>query len=135
MTVRHRLVDVGGPSYRSLVVKGDLDQSSADKLILAFAEVIQTGSRTVIVDLNKVKYLNEHGVGALVRGRRVFEEKGGKFVIACSSDRNRKVLSDCMPDGQEPFRVTCSSKAAVEAFEQEIEDKIQTAQAKAATTA
>ena len=67
-----------------LVLRGDLDLSTAGQLRDALVEVIDDGARTVI-DLEAVDFLDSAGLGILVGGLKRARTHGGELELVCSS--------------------------------------------------
>ncbi len=58
-----------------------------------FAELQERISPLVIVDLDRVEFIDSSGLGALVRARRKAQEHGGDVVLAGADEQVSDVLS------------------------------------------
>lgn len=75
-----------------LSVSGEVDIATSSALREALVEAIEKGSGVVIVDLLQVGFLDSSGLGVLISGLKRAKERGGDFLLVCSSDDVLKVL-------------------------------------------
>ena len=71
-----------------LVLRGDLDLSTAAQLREALVEVIGEGAR-IVIDMEALDFLDSAGLGILVGGLKRARTHGGELELVCS---NRAVL-------------------------------------------
>lgn len=87
-------VDVEHTSDREarLVLEGELDVRTSPELRECLTRVIEQGARLVMVDLNRVEYVDSTGLGALVRGLQQARRVDGELKIVCDSGRVRRIF-------------------------------------------
>jgi anti-sigma B factor antagonist len=73
-------------------VRGEVDVHSAPQLRDRLTEVIDSGSRLVIVDLSKLDFIDSTGLGALVAARNRGGEKDSALRLVCASERLLKLF-------------------------------------------
>jgi anti-sigma B factor antagonist len=88
LTVR----DVGENGRHTLVLCGELDIASAPMLEAAVAEVPDSGTRALVLDLSEVTFMDSSGLKALLATYRRCQEHEREFSVAGASDRVRRVL-------------------------------------------
>jgi len=85
ITVRHeRGVVIAG-------LAGDVDISTVSELRECLSELADTG-RTLIVDLNRVTFIDSAGLGVLVGAYRHAVERGGSVHAVCARPQTRRLL-------------------------------------------
>jgi anti-sigma B factor antagonist len=72
-------------------VSGDLDMSTAARLRERLFELADSG-QPVIVDLNRITFIDSTGLGALVAVARRADAHGGSLHAVCSQPHTRKLL-------------------------------------------
>jgi anti-sigma B factor antagonist len=65
-----------------LEVEGEVDLYSSPELRKAVLQVLENKETAIIIDLEKVSYMDSSGVATLVEGLQESEQYGGKFAIA-----------------------------------------------------
>jgi anti-sigma B factor antagonist len=68
-----------------LVLRGDLDLSTAPQLRESLVEVIDGGSRRIVIDMEALDFLDSAGLGILVGGLKRARTHGGELELVCSS--------------------------------------------------
>jgi anti-sigma B factor antagonist len=79
------------PDTAVLRPRGRLDLANANHLKDLVDEVVQSGHRVVVVDLDRTTFLDSSGLGALVRGLRTARAAGGDLRI-CGADRQVRTV-------------------------------------------
>lgn len=74
-------------------VTGRLDFASAPTARDQFAAAIADGQRKLIVELNKVEFVDSAGLGSLIGGMRRARQAGGDLRIANPNEQVRTLLS------------------------------------------
>ena len=74
-------------------VAGDLDMASAPQLRDRLLDVVETGARTVVVDLTQVGFVDSSGLGALVLVYKNLRERDGWLGLAVVRQSIRNVFS------------------------------------------
>jgi anti-sigma B factor antagonist len=82
-----------------LAVQGEVDVYSAPTLRDRLTDLIDSGERTVIVDLSDVGFLDSTGLGTLVAGLKRAQELGGMLPLVCRTDRILKLFRITGLDG------------------------------------
>ena len=72
-------------------VTGEIDISTVAQLREALFELADHGA-TLIVDLNRVTFIDSAGLGALVGTSRRAAERGGSLHAVCTQPQTRKLL-------------------------------------------
>lgn len=75
-----------------LGVSGEVDVYSAPALGDRINEILDSGQRRVVVDLNAVEFIDSTGLGTLVGGHNRARELGGQLHLVCAVDRVIKLL-------------------------------------------
>ncbi|MCZ4498377.1 MAG: rsbV 1 [Marmoricola sp.] len=78
---------------RTLVaVGGEIDVYTAPKLRDKITELVNAGSTSLVVDLEKVDFLDSTGLGVLVGGLKKVRAQDGSMSLICSQDRLLKIF-------------------------------------------
>jgi anti-sigma B factor antagonist len=73
-------------------VRGDVDVHSAPQLRNRLTDVIDSGSKLVIVDLSKLDFIDSTGLGALVAVRNHGSDTESTLRLVCASERLLKLF-------------------------------------------
>jgi anti-sigma B factor antagonist len=73
-------------------VGGEIDLSTAPKLRTRIDTLIHDGSRALVVDLERVRFLDSSGLAALIAAMKGMQEAGGRLVICCGQESVLKVF-------------------------------------------
>ncbi len=76
-----------------LSVRGEVDVYSAPALSENLTQLLDDGTRAIVVDLSEVAFLDSTGLGALIGGRTATEGAGGTMAIVCTNDRVLKLFT------------------------------------------
>lgn len=82
-----------------VAVSGEVDVYSAPALKDNLTELLQSGVRTIVVDLSDVAFLDSTGLGALVEARAATTDAGGALPLVCSQERILKLFTITGLDG------------------------------------
>jgi anti-sigma B factor antagonist len=82
-----------------VAVSGEVDVYSAPELKESLATLLQSGEKSVVVDLSDVAFLDSTGLGALVEARAATGDAGGTLPIVCSQERILKLFTITGLDG------------------------------------
>lgn len=91
--------ETGDRNVPILAVSGEVDVYSAPALKDKITELIESGQRTLIVDLSSVAFLDSTGLGALVEARAATTEAGGAMPLVCGQERILKLFTITGLDG------------------------------------
>jgi anti-sigma B factor antagonist len=85
-------IDESHPPFTVLAVAGEVDVATAPSLRARLVELVGDGKVKLIVDLEKVDFLDSTGLGVLVSVvKRVRDEKGD-LALVCTREQILKVL-------------------------------------------
>ncbi|MFT4262817.1 MAG: STAS domain-containing protein [Nocardioides sp.] len=82
--------DVSGVTV--LAVGGEIDVYTAPRLRDKLTEIVDAGSYRVVVDLEKVDFLDSTGLGVLVGGLKKVRTHDGSLRIVCTNERLLKIF-------------------------------------------
>ncbi|MCI1666318.1 MAG: STAS domain-containing protein [Atopobiaceae bacterium] len=75
-----------------LVVTGEVDVSNAAELRTALDAALESGAKSIEVDMASVGYIDSTGIGVLVGAAHRAAEQGGELVIAKPQPNVSRVL-------------------------------------------
>ena len=75
-----------------VTVGGEIDVYTAPKLRDKLSELVTSGRHSIVVDMQKVDFLDSTGLGVLVGGLKKVREHGGSLEIVCSQERLLKIF-------------------------------------------
>ena len=75
-----------------LEVGGEVDVYTAPRLRERLVELVDSGARSVIVDLRQVEFLDSTGLGVLVGALKRLRAVGGTLALACGHERLLKIF-------------------------------------------
>lgn len=75
-----------------LEVGGEVDVYTAPRLRERLVELVEEGSRSVIVDLGRVDFLDSTGLGVLVGALKRLRAAGGSFGLVCDKEPLLKIF-------------------------------------------
>ncbi len=79
-------------SAAALEIHGELTRLADAPLAAAYAEATALGARTIILDLRGLTYMNNKGMGLLVKLEAQARREGRRLVAAGLSDHYRRVF-------------------------------------------
>lgn len=71
---------------------GEVDAYTSARFREAIIELIESGAASLVINMERVEYIDSSGLGALVGGLKRASEREGKIVIVCSNPQIRKVF-------------------------------------------
>lgn len=71
---------------------GEVDAYTSARFRESIIELIESGAANLVIDMEKVEYIDSSGLGALVGGLKRASERSGKIVIVCNNPQIRKVF-------------------------------------------
>jgi anti-sigma B factor antagonist len=75
-----------------LEVGGEVDVYTAPRLRERLVELVELGSRHVVVDLSRVEFLDSTGLGVLVGALKRLRAVNGTFGLVCPHERLLKIF-------------------------------------------
>jgi len=101
-----------------IVLEGEVDVYTAPQLKLQMIALLEKDAKKVVINLEKVDYLDSTALGVMIGGLKRMREKGGNISLVCPSPRIRRIFEitgldrifdirnteECMADssGKEP---------------------------------
>jgi anti-sigma B factor antagonist len=85
-------VDESRSPHTVLSVKGEVDVYTAPRLRERLVELVSQGHRRVVVDLERVEFLDSTGLGVLVGGLKRLRSNDGDMGLVCTQSRILKVF-------------------------------------------
>jgi anti-sigma B factor antagonist len=85
-------VDSSRGSITVLTVEGEVDIATAPKLREKLVELAAGGATRVVVDLEKVEFLDSTGLGVLIGGMKRLRSTDGDLTLVCTQPRILKVF-------------------------------------------
>jgi anti-sigma B factor antagonist len=76
----------------SLDLEGEVDVFTAPSLRQAIMDQAENGSKQLLVNLEKVEYLDSTGLGILIGGNKRLAEAGGALLLVGPSARIRRLF-------------------------------------------
>lgn len=89
-------------------VNGEIDVYTSPKLNDTLNKIINSENKEVVLNLEKVHYIDSTGLGIIAHNADMFTNKGGNFKVVCAQPQLRKI-----------FDVSGLSKKNVKLFEAE----------------
>src|SRR5881628_680742 len=75
-----------------LAVRGEIDVYTAPRLRQAIVDLVDAGSTSIVVDMEKVDFLDSTGLGVLVEGLKRVRTRGGDLSIVVTQDKILKIF-------------------------------------------
>lgn len=75
-----------------VAVGGEIDVYTAPKLRDKITELVNAGKHSLIIDMEKVDFLDSTGLGVLVGGLKKVRAEDGTMELVCSQDRLLKIF-------------------------------------------
>jgi anti-sigma B factor antagonist len=79
-------------SHAVVDVKGEIDVYTAPKLREQLIELVSDGSYHIVVDLEKVDFLDSTGLGVLVGGLKRVRSHDGSLQLVCTQEKILKIF-------------------------------------------
>jgi anti-sigma B factor antagonist len=76
-----------------LSVTGDIDISTAPRLLAALAELDAEARETLVLDLTGVSFLDSSALGALVGAQKEIAAAGGRLTVVCCDPKVLRIFS------------------------------------------
>jgi anti-sigma B factor antagonist len=87
-------VHVHGENGRPHVVElsGEIDVYTSPKVKDAITELIDKGHYNLVINLEKVRYIDSTGLGVLIGGLKRVREHGGSVNLVCTNPQIKKIF-------------------------------------------
>ncbi len=73
-------------------LEGEVDVYTAPQLKQRMVELLEGGAKAMVVDLEKVEYLDSTALGVLIGGLKRVREADGAMAVVCPDPRIRRVF-------------------------------------------
>lgn len=73
-------------------LEGEVDVYTAPQLKQQMINLLDSGTKEMVVNLSKVSYLDSTALGVLIGGLKRMRERDGNMVLVCPSARVRRVF-------------------------------------------
>jgi anti-sigma B factor antagonist len=75
-----------------LTVRGEIDVYTAPRLRQAIVDLVDAGAVNLVIDMEKVDFLDSTGLGVLVEGLKRVRTRGGDLSIVVTQDKIIKIF-------------------------------------------
>ena len=75
-----------------VAVGGEIDVYTAPKLRDKITELVNSGHHTLVIDMEKVEFLDSTGLGVLVGGLKRVRAHDGSLELVCTQERILKIF-------------------------------------------
>lgn len=79
-------------AFPVLELSGEVDAYTCSQFRDALIKTLDQDSHNLIIDMDKVEYIDSSGLGALVGGLKRSSEKNGQIYIVCNNPQVAKVF-------------------------------------------
>jgi anti-sigma B factor antagonist len=73
-------------------LRGEIDVYTAPRLRQALIDLVEGGSKDIVVDMDKVDFLDSTGLGVLVGGLKRVKSNEGEMKLVVTQDRIMKIF-------------------------------------------
>jgi anti-sigma B factor antagonist len=75
-----------------LTLRGEIDVYTAPRLRQAIVDLVDGGASRIVVDMEKVDFLDSTGLGVLVDGMKRVKSRDGSLAIVATQDKILKIF-------------------------------------------
>jgi len=79
-------------SQTVLTVRGEIDVYTAPRLRQSIVDLVEAGAVNLVIDMEKVDFLDSTGLGVLVEGLKRVRTRGGDLSIVVTQDKIIKIF-------------------------------------------
>ncbi|OFW56305.1 MAG: anti-sigma B factor antagonist [Actinobacteria bacterium RBG_19FT_COMBO_54_7] len=79
-------------NFSLVVLSGEVDVYSAPKLRETIKNLVDQGKNNIVVDLEKVDFLDSTGLGVLVGGLKRVKQNNGELGIICNQEKILRIF-------------------------------------------
>lgn len=76
----------------TIALSGEVDVYTSPRLKQELVDIVDSGCLNVVVDLEKLNFIDSSGLGVLVSGLRRVKERGGTLRLVCTKDSILKIF-------------------------------------------
>lgn len=80
------------PDCYAVDLSGEIDVYTSPKVKDAISELIDRGVYHLVINLEKVRYIDSTGLGVLIGGLKRVREHGGTVNLVCNNPQIRKIF-------------------------------------------
>jgi anti-sigma B factor antagonist len=80
------------PMVKVIQPSGILDSTSGNRLRREIGDLVEAGTKTVLIDCRNVELMDSSGLSALVMALKTLREADGRFALCSTNDQVRMVL-------------------------------------------
>jgi anti-sigma B factor antagonist len=75
-----------------LSLRGEIDVYTAPRMRQAIVDLVDAGSHNIVIDMEKVDFLDSTGLGVLVEGLKRVRTRGGSLSLVVTQDKIVKIF-------------------------------------------
>jgi anti-sigma B factor antagonist len=75
-----------------LSLRGEVDVYTAPRVRQALVDLVDQGARNIVVDMEKVDFLDSTGLGVLVEGLKRVKTRDGNFSVVATQEKITKIF-------------------------------------------
>ncbi len=91
MDIKLNVREVKGEGY-VVELNGEIDVYTSPKVKDAISELIDQGHYNLVINLEKVRYIDSTGLGVLIGGLKRVREHGGSVNLVCTNPQIKKIF-------------------------------------------
>ncbi len=91
MDIKLSVREVSGDAY-VVDLNGEIDVYTSPKVKDAISELIDQGHYNLVINLEKVRYIDSTGLGVLIGGLKRVREHGGTVSLVCTNPQIKKIF-------------------------------------------
>ena len=91
MDIRVQVREAEGEAY-VVELSGEIDVHTSPKVKDAIGELIDEGHYNLVINLEKVRYIDSTGLGVLIGGLKRVREYGGTVHLVCTNPQIKKIF-------------------------------------------
>jgi len=73
-------------------ISGEIDVYTCPELRSKLVEIIDTGKKNLILDLENIQYIDSTGLGTIAYTARTLEENSGNVMVVCTRHQIKKIF-------------------------------------------
>ncbi|MDQ2663071.1 MAG: STAS domain-containing protein [Candidatus Eremiobacteraeota bacterium] len=91
MDIKVQVREAQGETY-VVDLNGEIDVYTSPKVKDAIGELIDKGHYNLVINLEKVRYIDSTGLGVLIGGLKRVRERGGTVNLVCTNPQIKKIF-------------------------------------------
>ena len=73
-------------------INGEIDIYTCPELRTSLTQLIENGSRNLILDLENIQYIDSTGLGTIAHTARAIESDNGQVLVVCTKNQIKKIF-------------------------------------------